>query len=87
MKILIVLADNGGNYPGSTDWTPNAVVHGLMITSQDPASSEFAACVPASILSQLHKPGGHSLENAPRDSGEREWLRRLDLPQAGNPSH
>lgn len=38
-----MLVKNGGNYSKTADWNPYAVVDGLLITGQNPASSEKVA--------------------------------------------
>jgi len=38
-----MLKTNGGIYSKGIDWTPYAVEDGLLITGQNPASSEFVA--------------------------------------------
>jgi len=38
-----MLKQNGGNYTKAADWQPHVVVDGLLITGQNPASSEPAA--------------------------------------------
>ncbi|MNR17772.1 putative cysteine protease YraA [compost metagenome] len=38
-----MLVKNGGNYIKTADWNPYAVVDGLLITGQNPASSEKVA--------------------------------------------
>jgi len=38
-----MLKANGGNYSKGPDWAPYALVDGLLITGQNPASSELAA--------------------------------------------
>lgn len=38
-----ILRNNGGNYSSAADWQPHVVVDGLLITGQNPASSEPAA--------------------------------------------
>lgn len=38
-----MLKQNGGNYSKAADWAPHVVVDGLLITGQNPASSEPAA--------------------------------------------
>ncbi|MDE2608341.1 MAG: type 1 glutamine amidotransferase domain-containing protein, partial [Burkholderiales bacterium] len=38
-----MLAANGGEYSKAADWAPHVVVDGLLITGQNPASSEPAA--------------------------------------------
>ena len=45
-----MLKENGGNYSKVGDWQPNVVVDGLLITGQNPASSEPAA---KALLEQL----------------------------------
>jgi len=38
-----VLIDNGGKFARGPDWQPHVVSDGLLITGQNPASSEPAA--------------------------------------------
>jgi putative intracellular protease/amidase len=38
-----MLIKNGGHYSKIADWNPYAVVDGLLITGQNPASSEKVA--------------------------------------------
>jgi putative intracellular protease/amidase len=38
-----MLKNNGGNYSKAADWQPYVVTDGLLITGQNPASSELAA--------------------------------------------
>ena len=38
-----MLRENGGHYSKASDWQPHVVVDGLLITGQNPASSEPAA--------------------------------------------
>jgi putative intracellular protease/amidase len=38
-----MLKQNGGNYSKAADWQPHVVTDGLLITGQNPASSEPAA--------------------------------------------
>jgi hypothetical protein len=47
---------NGGDYPETRNWEPYVVVHGRLITGENPASSESAACALVSILSNLDEP-------------------------------
>lgn len=55
------LKQNGGRYSKGQDWQPHVVTDGLLITGQNPASSEPAA---KALLALLHEPassqpGGH----------------------------
>ena len=55
-----MLRTNGGDYSKAGDWQPHVVVDGLLITGQNPASSELAA---KSLLDKLRagtpaKPSG-----------------------------
>lgn len=45
-----MLRENGGNYSKAPDWQPHVVTDGLLITGQNPASSEPAA---KALLAQL----------------------------------
>ena len=45
-----MLKTNGGRYTKAADWQPHAVVDGLLITGQNPASSEPVA---EALLKQL----------------------------------
>lgn len=45
-----MLRENGGHYSKATDWQPHVIVDGLLITGQNPASSEPAA---KALLEQL----------------------------------
>jgi len=45
-----MLRTSGGNYSKAADWQPHVVVDGLVITGQNPASSELAA---RALLKQL----------------------------------
>ena len=45
-----MLRENGGHYSKASDWQPHVVVDGLLITGQNPASSEPAA---KALLDQL----------------------------------
>jgi len=45
-----MLRTSGGNYVKAADWQPHLVVDGLLITGQNPASSELAA---RALLKQL----------------------------------
>ena len=38
-----MLRENGGSYSRAADWQPHVVTEGLLITGQNPASSEPAA--------------------------------------------
>ena len=38
-----MLVKNGGNYTKAPDWQPHVVTDGMLITGQNPASSELAA--------------------------------------------
>ena len=46
-----MLAKNGGKYSKGADWQPHVVTDGLLITGQNPASSEAAAKALLSSLS------------------------------------
>ena len=48
-----MLRQNGGHYSKAADWQPHVVVDGLLITGQNPASSEPAAQALLSRLAQL----------------------------------
>jgi len=41
--VEIMLKENGAKYSKSADWEPHVVTDGLLITGQNPASSEPAA--------------------------------------------
>lgn len=45
-----MLRENGGNYSKAPDWQPHVVTDGLLVTGQNPASSEPAA---KALLAQL----------------------------------
>jgi len=45
-----MLKENGGIYSKGADWTPYAVEDGLLITGQNPASSEAAALAIVELL-------------------------------------
>lgn len=45
-----MLKDNGGTYSKGDDWSPYALEDGLLITGQNPASSELVA---EKLLGQL----------------------------------
>ena len=45
-----MLRENGGHYSKAADWQPHVVVDGLLVTGQNPASSEPAA---KALLAQL----------------------------------
>ena len=45
-----MLRENGGHYSKAADWLPHVVVDGLLVTGQNPASSEPAA---KALLAQL----------------------------------
>lgn len=45
-----MLVNNGGQYSNGADWAPYVVVDGMLITGQNPASSELAA---QAVLRQL----------------------------------
>jgi putative intracellular protease/amidase len=47
------LKQNGGLYSKGPDWQPHVVTDGLLVTGQNPASSEPAA---RALLALLHKP-------------------------------
>ncbi len=48
-----MLRENGGHYSKASDWQPHVVVDGLLVTGQNPASSEPAA---RALLAQLAQP-------------------------------
>lgn len=76
------LIENGGDYSKTRNWQPYVVVHGRLITGQNPASSEPAARALVSILSDLDEPGTPVLP----ETGvawvfvDRDWLRRPKSP-------
>ncbi len=47
-----MLKKNGGKYSKKEDWSPHVVIDGLLITGQNPASSELAA---KALLAKLNK--------------------------------
>jgi putative intracellular protease/amidase len=48
-----MLRENGAYYTKATDWQPHVAIDGLLITGQNPASSELAA---QTLISLLHAP-------------------------------
>lgn len=52
------LKQNGGLYSKGPDWQPHVVTDGLLITGQNPASSEPAA---AALLALLHKHSSNQI--------------------------
>lgn len=49
-RVEDMLKENGGNYAKGADWQPHVVTDGLLITGQNPASSEPAARALLKIL-------------------------------------
>ena len=47
-----MLVDNGGDYRKADDWQSHVVTDGLLITGQNPASSEAAAVALLDMLKQ-----------------------------------
>ena len=56
-----MLKKNGGNYTQGADWQPYVVTDGLLITGQNPASSELAAHALLAVLNagQADAPSSH----------------------------
>lgn len=50
-----ILRNNGGNYSRAADWQPHVVTDGLLITGQNPASSEPAAKALLKKLGRHHR--------------------------------
>jgi putative intracellular protease/amidase len=48
-----MLTGNGGNYSKGADWQPYVLTDGLLITGQNPASSEPAAHALLDVLKTL----------------------------------
>jgi putative intracellular protease/amidase len=78
------LTNNGGDYSKARNGEPYVVVHGRLITGQNPASSEPAARALVAILSTLDEPGMLAASEcaAAWILVEREWLRRVELPNS-----
>ena len=82
------LKENGGDYSETRNWEPYVVVHGRLITGENPTSSESAACALESILSNLDEPA----TLASSDGGaawvlvERESRRRLKPSESADSS-
>ena len=56
-----MLVKNGGNYTKAPDWQPYVVTDGMLITGQNPASSELAAHALLTVLNagQADVPSSH----------------------------
>ena len=56
-----MLVKNGGNYTKGPDWQPYVVTDGMLITGQNPASSELAAHALLTLLNagQANGPSSH----------------------------
>ena len=56
-----MLVKNGGNYTKAPDWQPHVVTDGMLITGQNPASSELAAHALLTVLNagQADVPSSH----------------------------
>ena len=63
-----MLTKNGGKYSKMADWQPYVVTDGLLITGQNPASSESAAKTLLEKLALAGRQGSGARPNAPSQS-------------------